>query len=220
MPDRIRKQRFDDPAKQARAKPVKGRRLVIRGRTWIWSGVDRIRIHGPDGRDHRVCLTDFSGLDWNSLERMSWKRPAYEITPWRVVDYIDRRILGYTDRNGFPQGVIPDGWEADVPRGSRPVQGPRGTWHWWIEDRIAILQSPEGVRTWHRVHQFCGMSEKDFLEARIEAARDTRTDFDPTRTMDWIQECLRTPCDAAPDPVDAQVRDFIAGFASPLPAAA
>lgn len=220
MPDRIRKQRFDDPARRTSPRTMKGRRLVIRGQVWIWNGVDRIRIQGPDGTDHRVRLTEFSGLDWNSLERVAWKRPAYEITPWRVVDHIDRRILGYTDRNGFPKGVIPDGWEADVPHGSRPVPGPRGTWHWWIDDRIAILQSPEGVRTWHRVHQFCGMSEKDFLEARIEAARETRTDFDPTRTMDWIQECLRTPCEAAPDPVDEQVRAFIADFASPLPAAA
>jgi len=220
MPDRIRKPRFSDPARQPTARTFKGRRLVIRGETWRWSGVDTIRIQGPDGGSHRFCLTDFSGLDWNTLERMSWKKPAYAITPWRVVDFIDRRILGYTDRGGFPDGVLPEGWEAAPPQGSRPVQGPRGTWHWWVDDRIAILQSPEGVRTWHRVHEFCGMSESDFLSARLEAAKASRTDFDPSRTMDWIQEAARTPCEAAPDPVDGRVRAFVSRFASPLPVAA
>lgn len=220
MPDRIRKPRFDDPAKQPSARTFKGRPLVIRGATWKWAGVDLLRIESPDGTTHRFPLTEFSGLDWNSLERMAWKKPAYAVTPGRMVDFIDRRILGYTDRGGFPAGIVPDGWEPPVPEGSRAVQGPRGTWRWWIEDRRVRLQSPEGVRTAHPLSAVCGMSEADFVSARVEAAKALRTAFEPAVTLDWIHEAVGTPCDAAPDPTDGQVRSFVRTFAAPIKEAA
>lgn len=220
MPDHVRKPRFNDPARQDTAKTFKGRVLVIRGATWRWEGVGNLRIQAPDGTTHRFALTEFSGLSWNSLERMEWKKPAYAVTPGRMVDFIDRRILGYADRTGFPDGVVPEGWEPPVPDGSRAVRGPRGTWRWWIEERFVRLQSPEGVRTRHRMHAVCGMDEGDFVSARVEAAKALRTTFDPAITMDWIHEAVGTACDAAPDPTDGQVRTFVREFAAPLRTAA
>lgn len=198
------------------------RRMTVRGEDWFWAFGNLVRIVGPDGRRHEVGLTDFSGHSWDDLERASWKGNPYDMTPAKVRDWIDRRILGYADASGMPAGALPKDWTAPAPADTRPVEGPRGTWRWRITPPIARgrharrqlpsvdLISPEEVLTRHRVYEVTGQGVEAFFAGQRAAM--TRAGVDPSGGReDPLGEILCHPIPEANLPTDAHVLAFVVG---------
>lgn len=208
MPDvRHPRRRFD---KTPRTTVRRGMRtLSIRGETWSWRFARHIRIDDPQGRSHVFSLPEFSGLDWNHHERARWKGYEYAVTPGRIVDFVNRRILGYTDAEGFPGATSTRAEPAPRDTSWRAVQGPRGTWWWRPGIPDCEILSPEDVKTVHRFYLISGMDPESYIRimlGRLESAGDP-----PSRL--WDPRDPNNPAivpDAdTPMPTDSEVESFI-----------
>ncbi len=182
--------------------------MTIRGEQWFWSYGRDVRIVAPDGTRHAIALTTFSGMDWNSLERAAWKKPAFSVTPRKIRRWIDRRILGYTDADGMPPASIPSGWRPVIGETHRIVAGPRGPWRWRLEQPDVEIVSPEEVSSRHRAYQVTGQGVEAFFAAQLEdmIARG----IDPyVRGEDRADRITTHPMPFSSRPTDADVRRFI-----------
>jgi hypothetical protein len=141
------------------------RRLVIRGETWGWRFGRAVSIRSPDGRGFRVDLRDLTGMDWNEIERGTHKR-YFSIEPQRIVDHVDRTILGYDDARGFPKGVLPRGWRPELRQGWSGVEGPRGLWQWRPAPWIVQIRSPEDVSHEVRVYDLLDMTVDEWADLK------------------------------------------------------
>jgi len=144
------------------------RRLVIRGETWGWRFGQDVPIVAPDGRRFKVDLRDLTGLDWNEIERGTHKR-YFSAEPQRVVSYIDRTLLGYTDASGFPRGVLPRDWRPELRKGWIGVHGPRGLWQWKPHPWVIHLRSPEDVSTMTRIYHLLDMPVDEWADIKAAA---------------------------------------------------
>lgn len=199
------------------------RRIVVRGEDWFWSYGQGVRIVDPGGRRHDIPLTTFSGYSWDGLERAAWKGNAFDMTPAKVRDWIDRRILGYTDAGGLPRGAIPRGWTPPIASDHRPVDGPRGVWRWRMapppaagrgmrgqaQPNVEII-SPEEVRTFHRVYEVTGQGVEAFCAAQRAALVAAGVDL-TIRVEDPIGQTMNHPMPEESRPTDRHVIDFIVG---------
>lgn len=67
------------------------RKVHIDGEAWQYKiGRKCIMIKEPSlvPTKHIVDLSVFTGLSWDALERMAWKRDSVQITPQDIKDYI------------------------------------------------------------------------------------------------------------------------------------
>ena len=184
------------------------RRLIVRGEEWRWGYGSTVRIQGPDGRRHDVSITTFSGMSHHELERAAWKRPAFDLTPRRMRDWIDRHILGYHDATGMPEGVLPRDWVAPISEIHRPVVGPRGVWQWRLDQPDVEIVSPEQVATRHRVYDVTGQGVEGFFAAQY--AMLAAGGLDPVRcSHDVLPDVMRHPMHEDARPKDADVLRFI-----------
>lgn len=197
--------------RQREAGPLPGhRRLMIRGRLWQWRFGKGIRIVAPDGTATHVLHTDLTGQSWDDIERADRKGYTTPITPRFVRDHIDRRMLGYTDADGFPAGSPERGRTETPGDGWRAVRGARGTWHWKDGPCDIEVMSPEGVVTTHRAYLATGMGVDEWMKAKMDdlAANGlTMRDFDISNR---VSDFLLRPVASIPSPTDAQVKAFIA----------
>jgi hypothetical protein len=191
------------------------RRLVIRGETWGWRFGRDVPIVAPDGRRFRVDLRDLTGLDWYEIERGTHKR-YFSAEPQRIVSYIDRTLLGYTDGSGFPRGVLPRDWRPELRRGWVGIHGPRGLWQWRPHPWMIQLRSPEDVSSEARIYHLLGMSVEEWADmkaAAIVAAGSTvddelrRTGENGTRT--GVEGFFGWEGPGLPVPTDRQVLAYI-----------
>jgi len=221
------------PSKERTSRPSYAgmRRMVVRGEDWHWRFGRDVRIVDPQGRRHDVPLTTFSGMDWNGLERAEWKGNAFDATPRKIRDWIDRRILGYTDAGGMPRGTIPYGWTAPTPNGFSFVPGPRGTWRWRMalppvagrgqrrqaQPNVEIV-SPEEVSTFHRVYEVTGQGVEAFFAAQRASLAESGVDLS-IRVEDPIGQIMEHPLPIGSRPNDRHVHAFIVGtILAPKPA--
>lgn len=198
------------------------RRMVIRGEDWYWSFGSSIRIVDPEGRRHEIPITTFSGYTHHDLERAEWKGNGYDLTPRKIRDWIDRRILGYTDAGGMPAGAIPKGWTQATQNGHSFVSGPRGIWRWRMapvtEKEGARRQgrglpnvqivSPEEVSTYHRVYEVTGQGVEAFFATQRASLVDCGVDL-KVRVEDPIGQIMCHPLPIASRPMDRHVYDYI-----------
>ena len=218
MPDRKKRVRGNDPALSAPRRRPGMRSLSIRGETWSWRFGNHLAIRGPDDRSHSVDLTEVLGCDWNDIERAAWKR-SLAVEPSRIVDHIDRRILGYTDQDGFPLGSPWRGHQAAVREGWTAFEGPRGTWQArpgvWITD----IRSPEDVPVQARTYQILGMDIHEWTGIKVAQMEANGHTFDEYAALvreraggervDRVRLLMEYEAPGTPVPTVAQLRAYV-----------
>jgi hypothetical protein len=209
------------------------RRMVVRGEDWYWSFGSDVRIVDPQGRRHDIPITTFSGYTHDDLERAEWKGNGYDLTPRKIRDWIDRRILGYTDIGGMPAGAIPKDWTQATQNGHSFVSGPRGIWRWRMapvteQGRMrrpgrglpnVQIVSPEEVSTYHRVYEVTGQGVEAFFATQRASLVECGVDLS-VRVEDPIGQIMCHPLPVDSRPTDRHVRDYIVNtITAPAPVA-
>lgn len=137
----------DRGRKKQRRSPRPLKRLIhIGDQVWSYriSGLAVI-IRWPDNLTHtRVLLDEFTGLSWNSLERMEWKGNGVQIGPFDVKKHIQEKILGVPSErrfNGTLFMVDKATGERFSPIGVRIKQGKLvdSSEHWMVNTRLTDL---------------------------------------------------------------------------------
>lgn len=166
MPDKKPRFRTNDPSRVRKAEHKGCRKIVLHGLEWWWrTSSSNLIIHKPTGQKLVVSLTRFHNMTWHALERARYKKNVRPITPGSICDFINRKILGYMDAVGFPDGVAftptgaPEGWSS--------VTLERGEWHWLHEEVTTVrIMSPEGVKTEHRIYDILGQVADEWINDR------------------------------------------------------
>jgi hypothetical protein len=118
----------------------RGRRLNVRDQIWQWCFSDPLCIWDPQDKRHEFPLDKlFPGCD-RDIEKRN-----FSLKPGQIRSIIDRTILGYDDRKGFPPGVLPEGFIEPRHQGYEMLAGPRGKWQISVSFFHVDLISPEGV---------------------------------------------------------------------------
>lgn len=218
MADRRPRVRGDDPALNRPRSYPGMRKLVIRGETWHWRFGNHMTIRDPEGIGRNVSLSEMLGRDWGDLERAAWKG-SLAVDPSQIVQHIERKVLGYTDAEGFPVGSPWRGHQAPVREGWIAVDGPRGTWQVrhgvWVTD----IRSPEDVRTQARTYRILGMDIHDWTGIKIAHMESLGTSFDEIAALerrkpyglqtDRVRLLMEYEAPATPIPTMAQLREYI-----------
>jgi len=153
---------------QATTLPRGMRKLVIRGETWGWRFGREVPIIAPDGRRFKIDLRDLTGMNWDEIERGTHKR-YFSTEPQKIVSYIDRTLLGYTDADGFPRGVLTGDWRPELRKGWVGVHGPRGLWQWKPHPWAIQLRSPEDVSSSVRMYHMLDMTVDEWADVKAAA---------------------------------------------------
>lgn len=194
--------------------PPRGmRRLVVAGAIWHWRYGDPVIVRAPDGSRTRIPLEDLKGMSAASLDR-TIERRNLSVRPFDVASWIARNMLGYTDRGGFPAGVVAVPLPPP-PSDALSVLGPRGRWRWNPGPWITTVVSPEGVACEVRTYRLLGMTMEAWTAAKSDIIRAMTK---PVRTLLRQTDTLRLlDCDVPgmPIPTGAAVARWITDFAGP-----
>jgi hypothetical protein len=229
MADRRPRMRGNDPKFDAARTYPGMRKLVLRGETWHWRFGNHMSIRDPRGQGWNVSLSEMLGRNWDDLERASWKR-SLSVEPSEVIDHIERRILGYTNQDGFPTESPWRGHQVPVRDGWVAVDGPRGVWQVrhgvWITD----IRSPEDVKMQARTYEILGMDIHDWTTIKVEHMKSLGTSLDDLAMAerakpyhlqtDKVRLLMEYEAPATPIPTIEQLREYIVRHvAVPLAAA-
>ncbi len=56
---------------------------------WTYEVKSVILVKDPDGNKHTVKMNDFTGWNWDELERASWKGYSPQIKPSHIKEWIE-----------------------------------------------------------------------------------------------------------------------------------
>ena len=75
-------------------KPYK-RKVHIEGQEWTYRITNHcVQIANPDcSQKWKICITDFTGMSWDELERAEWKHYYPKIGPADIKTYIEENLL-------------------------------------------------------------------------------------------------------------------------------
>lgn len=171
----------------------RGRQLNHRGRKWQWKFGDPLLIWDDKDTKHFFHLHQIFGY---GVDRDREKR-NFALRPKQVVEVIDRFILGYDDRKGFPPGVLPEDFVVARKQGYEIVAGPRGKWQVSTSFFFNTIISPEGIEYHPPAEELMGKEWVDammaFIREHAAVVREANPDMKVMDAWEAAKDTLTPP---------------------------